>query len=107
MRDPVQLCAESYAGWHTSWLTALGVPSQRDAGIWRALEPPPLIYLAGITLDPDVSAEQIADAPGSVGDVWQTLELDRFDFRVSRTARRHSSRSFACARLPRSWSSSR
>jgi hypothetical protein len=84
MRDPVQLCAESYAGWHTSWLGALGTPSQRTAGIWRALEPPPLIYLAGITLDPEVSAEQIADAPGSVGDVWQTLELDRFGFRVWR-----------------------
>src|SRR3954466_15019253 len=84
MRDPVQLCAESYAGWHTSWLTALGVPSERAAGIWRALEPPPLIYLAGITLEPDVSAEQIADARGSVGDVWQTLELDRFGLRVWR-----------------------
>jgi len=85
MRDPVQLCADSYAGWHTSWLTSLGIPSQRSGGIWRALEPPPLIYLAGITLDPDVSTEQIADAPGSVGDVWQTLELDRFGFRVWRT----------------------
>jgi ribosomal protein S18 acetylase RimI-like enzyme len=85
MRDPVRLCAASYAGWHTSWLTALGIPSERTAGTWRALERPPLIYLAGITLDPDVSAEELAEAPGSVGDVWQTLELDRFGFRVWRT----------------------
>jgi hypothetical protein len=85
MSDPIRLCAEAYAGWHTSWLNALGIESERAAGVWRALERPPLIYLAGITLDAGVSSEQLAAAPGSVGDVWQRLDLEPFGFRVWRT----------------------
>src|SRR5262249_26824589 len=73
VRDPVTLCAEAYAAWHSSWLTALGLRFEREGGIWRALERPPLIYLAGITLEPGVRAEAIAGVPGSVGDVWQDL----------------------------------
>src|SRR5580765_548949 len=84
MSDPVRLSAEAYAGWHASWLTALGVSSERGNGIWRALEPPPLIYLAGITLEPGVPSETLADAPGSVGDVWSDLDLSSHGFRVWR-----------------------
>jgi hypothetical protein len=84
MTDPVRLCAASYAGWHASWLTALGLRSERANGLWRAIDRPPLIYLAGIPLDPDVRSEALAEVPGSVGDAWQTLELDRFGFRVWR-----------------------
>lgn len=85
MRDPVSLCAEAYAGWHESWLTALGLRSERADGIWRALERPPYIYLAAITLEPDVPTEAVAEVPGSVGDVWQTLELQAHGFHVWRT----------------------
>jgi len=84
MSDPVRLCAEAYAGWHTSWLTALGLRSERVNGLWQALDRPPLIYLAGITLEPGVPSERLAKVPGSVGDVWQTLDLDPFRFRVWR-----------------------
>jgi Acetyltransferase (GNAT) family len=85
MRDPVGLCADAYAGWHTSWLTALGLRSERAGGLWRALDRPPRIYLAGITLDPSVPSEALADVPGSVGDVWQSLDLTPYGFRVWRT----------------------
>jgi hypothetical protein len=85
MRDPVGLCADAYAGWHTAWLTALGLRSQRAGGLWRALERPPRIYLAGITLQPSVPPEALADVPGSVGDVWQSLDLTPYGFHVWRT----------------------
>lgn len=76
MNDPVRLCAEAYAGWHTSWLRALGLQSERREGIWRVLAPPPLIYLAAITLEPGVRSDAVADALGSVGDAWGDLELE-------------------------------
>jgi hypothetical protein len=85
MRDPVSLCADAYAGWHASWLTALRLRSERAGGLWRALDRPPRIYLAGITLDPNVPSGALADVPGSVGDVWQSLDLTPYDFRVWRT----------------------
>jgi ribosomal protein S18 acetylase RimI-like enzyme len=85
VRDPVTLCAEAYAGWHTSWLSALGLESVRRDGVWRALERPPVIYLAGITLDPSVPSSVLADVPGAVGDVWHALDLTPHGFRVWRT----------------------
>lgn len=85
MRDPVSLCADAYAGWHASWLTALRLRSERAGGLWRALDRPPRIYLAGITLDPNVPSGALADVPGSVGDVWQSLDLTHYGFRVWRT----------------------
>jgi len=85
VRDPVTLCAEAYAGWHTSWLTALGLRSGRQEGVWRALDRPPTIYLAGITLDSAVPSEAVADVPGSVGDVWHALDLAPHGFRIWRT----------------------
>jgi hypothetical protein len=82
--DPVTLCAEAYAGWHGSWLTALGLRWERGHGLWRAVDRPPYIYLAGITLHPDVSSDAVASVPGSVGDVWQTLDLEPYGLSVWR-----------------------
>jgi ribosomal protein S18 acetylase RimI-like enzyme len=83
--DPVALCAEAVAGWHASWLTALGLRSERSDGAWRALDRPPHIYFAGITLRPGLPDDAIADVPGSVCDAWQTLDLERHGFHVWRT----------------------
>ncbi len=85
MDDPVALCADAAASWHASWLTALGVRSDRDSEAWRALERPPHIYFAGITLRPDARAEKLAEVPGSICDAWQTLQLAARGFRVWRT----------------------
>jgi hypothetical protein len=85
VRDPVSLCAEAYAGWHSSWLTALGLRWERRDGAWRALDRPPYIYLAGITVDPSATEESIADVPGSIGDAWQLLDLEPHGFRRWRT----------------------
>jgi hypothetical protein len=83
--DPVRLCGEAYAAWHSSWLTALGLRFERSEGVWRALDRPPYIYLAGITLEPGVRSDAIAGVPGSVGDVWQELDLEPHGFHVWRT----------------------
>jgi hypothetical protein len=83
--DPVALCSDAAAAWHSSWLTALGLRCHRDEGVWRAADRPPHIYFAGITLRPDVAAERIADVPGSICDAWQTLDLAPRGFRVWRT----------------------
>ena len=85
MTDPVTLCAEAAAGWHTAWLTSLEIESAREGGYWRALDKPPLIYFSAITLRSDVSAASVADAPGSICDTWQTLDLRSYGFRVWRT----------------------
>ena len=59
MRDPVALCADAAAGWHSAWLTALGLRSGADAAAWRALDRPPHIYFSAITLRPDTPAEAV------------------------------------------------
>ena len=82
--DRVALCADAAAGWHASWLTALGVRSRRDTAVWQALDRPPLIYFAGITLRPHVEAKAIAEVPGSICDAWQTLDLRPYGRRVGR-----------------------
>jgi hypothetical protein len=83
--DPVALCAKAFAAWHASWLTALGLRSEEDADSWRAIDRPPLIYFAGIGLRADIPAEALAEAPGSVCDPWQTLNLGDYGRRVWRT----------------------
>ena len=85
MSDPVALCARAAAGWHSSWLHALGLRSQQDPQTWRAVDRPPLIYFAGITLRPNVPAEELAAVPGSICDAWQSLDLEPHGFRVWRT----------------------
>jgi hypothetical protein len=82
--DPVALCARAAAGWHTSWLTALRVPTRQDELTWRALDRPPLIYFAGIALRPGLPAEALADVPGSICDPWQTLDLEPHGYKVWR-----------------------
>jgi len=82
--DSVLLCAETAARWHASWLTALGVRWERDADGWRALDRPPLIYFAGITLRPEAGSETIRGVPGSICDSWQNLDLGADGFRVWR-----------------------
>jgi hypothetical protein len=83
--DPVVLCVDAAAGWHASWLKALGLRSEREADAWRALDRPPHIYFAGITLRPEVAAEDLAGVPGSICDAWQRLDLEPHGFRVWRT----------------------
>lgn len=80
MKDPVALCADAVAGWHTAWLTALGLRSAADADAWRALDPPPHIYFRAITLRSDAPAKAVADTTGAVCDSWQTIDLSQADF---------------------------
>ena len=84
MNDPVAVCAEASAAWHSAWLTALGVPWKRNPAAWRALAPPHFIYFAAITLRPDTPAEAVVDAPGAVCDNWQTLDLEPLGYRIFR-----------------------
>jgi hypothetical protein len=81
VRDPVALCADAVAGWHASWLTALGLRSAANVGAWRALDPPPHIYFTAITLRADTPAEAVAGANGAVCDSWQTIDLAEAGFR--------------------------
>jgi len=85
VNDPVALCARAAAGWHSSWLRALGLRSRQDADTWRADDRPPHIYFAGITLRANLPSAQLADVPGSVCDAWQTLDLEPHGYRVWRT----------------------
>lgn len=78
--DAVGLCADTTAGWHASWLTALNLRSERRDSVWRALDPPPFIYWAAITLAPDASASAVSDAHGTVCDSWSMLDLTPFGF---------------------------
>jgi hypothetical protein len=82
--DPVALCAGAAAAWHASWLKALGLHSTQDSEVWRALDRPPHIYFAGITLQPDVPVERLVDVPGSICDAWQSLPLASLGFRIWR-----------------------
>jgi hypothetical protein len=75
---PVSLCAETTAAWHAAWLSALGIRSEASDGVWRALDPPPFIYWAAITLSPGVPAESLAGANGTVCDAWAELDLAPF-----------------------------
>ena len=85
MRDPVALCAGVIAGWHTAWLNALGLRSESDSRVWRALDRPPAMYFAAITLRADVPETAVAHVQGSICDNWQTLSLEPRGFKVWRT----------------------
>ena len=78
--DPIALCADATARWHASWLTALGLRSERRATVWRAIDPAPPIYWAAITLAPEASAGDVADARGTLCDAWGALDLSPFGF---------------------------
>lgn len=79
------MCADAVAAWHTAWLKALGLRSLRDSETWRALDRPPPMYFAAITLRPEVPATAVASVPGSVCDNWQALSLEPFGLKVWRT----------------------
>jgi hypothetical protein len=57
---------------------------KRDDSSWLALTPPPRIYLGGITLSADATAEHVRSAPGAVYDSWNALDLAPFGFHRSR-----------------------
>jgi hypothetical protein len=82
--DPVAVCADAVAGWHTSWLTAFGQRSERGREVWRAVDTPYFIYFAAITLRPEASAEAVLDAPGGICDSWQRLDLASHGYHVFR-----------------------
>jgi acetyltransferase (GNAT) family protein len=82
--DAVSLCARAVAGWHASWLNALGLRSEADDEAWRALDAPPHIYFGAITLRAETPADAVAHAPGGICDCWQSLELEPLGFRVWR-----------------------
>lgn len=84
MTDPIELCARADAAWHASWLAALGCRSEDDGEVWRALDAPPYIYFAAITLRQDVPVEAVASIRGSICDSWQSLDLEPHGFRVWR-----------------------
>jgi hypothetical protein len=73
--DPVALCADVSAAWHASWLTALGLRSERRGRAWRALDAPPPIYWAAITLRADASARDVQGSNGTVCDSWCAVDL--------------------------------
>jgi hypothetical protein len=81
MKDPVALCADAVAGWHSAWLAALGLRSVADPNAWHALDQAPHIYFSAITLRSDTPAEAVADATGAVCDSWQAVDLEQFGFR--------------------------
>jgi ribosomal protein S18 acetylase RimI-like enzyme len=78
--DSVSLCADTTAGWHAAWLTALGLRSERRDHVWRALQSPPFIYWTAITLAPDVPASALCDVRGTICDSWSRLDLGPSDF---------------------------
>ena len=82
MIDAISLGAEAYAGWHSAWLDAHGVPWAADDNAWRALAPPPFIYLAGIALRERADPAPLADAPGPVLDAWSDMDLSPFGWWV-------------------------
>jgi hypothetical protein len=85
VKDPVALCADALAQWHAAWLKALGLRSVRDSQTWRALDRPPAMYFAAITLRPGVPETAVAGVPGSICDNWQTLSLESSGLGVWRT----------------------
>lgn len=71
----VSLCARAVTAWHASWLAALGLRSEADSEVWRALDALPFIYFGAITLRPGTPVEAVLGAPGSICDSWQMLDL--------------------------------
>jgi hypothetical protein len=84
VHDPVSLCAEAAAGWHSAWLASLGLRSESDGDAWRAVDAAPVIYFGGITLRCEATKETVLGARGSICDSWQTLNLEPAGLRVWR-----------------------
>ncbi|MBA2425792.1 MAG: hypothetical protein H0V60_01785 [Actinobacteria bacterium] len=77
---PIALCADTTARWHASWLSALGLRSERRDSVWRAVDSPPFIYWTAITLAQTTSPSDVEDAHGTVCDSWSLLELGPLGF---------------------------
>ena len=78
--DPIALCAETTAGWHASWLAALGLRSERRGPVWRAVDAPPFIYWTAITLAAEAIETDVADLHGTMCDSWSRLRLEPLGF---------------------------
>lgn len=76
MHDPVTLCADAVAGWHSAWLKSLGLRSESDGDAWRAVDTAPVIYFGGMTLRREASEETVLGAPGAICDSWDGLDLE-------------------------------
>ena len=85
MRDALELCAHASADWHTAWLQALGLPSETDSDVWRALVRPPQIYFGAITLRADAVDDAVVNSFGPVCDNWQALSLEQLGFHFWRS----------------------
>jgi ribosomal protein S18 acetylase RimI-like enzyme len=85
VREALELCANASADWHTAWLNALGIPSEKNSDVWLALTRPPQIYFGAITLRAETRERSVLGAPGSICDNWQALSLGEHGFRVWRT----------------------
>ncbi len=79
----IELCADTTAGWHESWLAALGLRSERRGAVWRAIDPPPFIYWTAITLNADATEADTADAHGTICDSWSRLDLEPYGFTLA------------------------
>jgi GNAT superfamily N-acetyltransferase len=79
------LSADVAAAWHSAWLVALGLRSERSDRVWRALDPPPFIYWTAVTLDTAAGPDDLAGQPGTVCDSWSAIDLEPHDY--SATAR--------------------
>jgi ribosomal protein S18 acetylase RimI-like enzyme len=65
-------------------LDVFDTPWQRDEFVWLAVDRPPMIYLGGLTLRKDATAEQLSAAPAGVYDCWGVLDLAPFGFKFWR-----------------------
>jgi GNAT superfamily N-acetyltransferase len=80
--DQAWLCADNAAGWHASWLTALGLRWERTDAVWRALDRPPVIYWTAITLGSAASPSHLAGSLGTVCDAGACVDLTPAGFQV-------------------------
>lgn len=78
--DPIAVCADAAAGWHAAWLTSLGLRWERSDSLWWAVDSPPFIYWAAITLAPDAPESLLCRMHGTICDSWSVLELSRCGF---------------------------
>jgi GNAT superfamily N-acetyltransferase len=74
------LSADVAAAWHSAWLAALGLRSERSDRVWRALDPPPFIYWTAVTLDAAAGPDDLAGQPGTVCDSWSAIDLEPHDY---------------------------
>jgi ribosomal protein S18 acetylase RimI-like enzyme len=82
LTDRVAFAADVAAAWHTAWLHALGLRSERRARVWCARDAPPVIYWTGITLAADATSDDLRELRGTVCDSWSAIDLAPQGFTV-------------------------